>query len=224
MQRERPTAVLVIAIFNFILGGLGLIGSVCGGGGIALLAALGSQAGPAGPPGQPNPFAEMAGMYNSIPGFIPYTLVTTLLGSVFCILLLVAGIGLLGMKPWARWICIIYAIYTILGTGVGLIYTATVVTPAVEAWQKDFAKRMGGAAQPTPGFNEVTMVCSAVLGVAYGVVLLIVLNLPHVRAAFSAAPRADEPDFPDEDSRERYGRRRRREEDEEDEDDRFRGE
>jgi hypothetical protein len=198
--QKRPTAVTVIAIINFVLGGLALLNLLCGGLALALLAWMaGNMPVPAG---QPNPFKEMEGLFKSIPGFIPTVIAKTSLDLVLAIVLIVAGVGLLRMRRWARTACLIYAAVTILATLGYTVYNFAVVLPAMEKWQADFQAKMqpkgppGAPAPaaptgPPPAFqaftNKVGAVAGALFGMAYAIVLLIVLNLAHVRAAFARA-------------------------------------
>jgi hypothetical protein len=218
MQRERPTTVLVLAIFNFVLGGMGVMSMLCLGGMGALFLAMANVT---PPPGQPNPMKEVWGMYEAIPGFIPYTIATTLLGVVLAVLLIIAGFGLLRMQTWARTICIAYAIIAILMGGVGLVYQLTTANPAMATWQMENARKKGIPVATPPVFADIMAVGGTLLGAIYPVTLLIVLNLSHVRAAFAAPPReaGDEESSSEDDHRGRYRERRA-----DDEDDRIRAE
>src|SRR5262245_62094808 len=106
MKRERPTSVLVLAIFNSIFGSLGLlIFGVCG-----LFAVVVSLAAP-GNAGGPNPFAGAVNPLVEVqkavgPGATAFLVVQSLGALLFCTLLLVSGIGLIGMRPWARWLAV----------------------------------------------------------------------------------------------------------------------
>jgi hypothetical protein len=194
--------VTVLAVVNFVLGGLGLLSLFCGGLAVLLLAALVSNM-PPPPKGQPDPFKELGTLFQSIPGFIPYMIVTTVLGTIMTIVLVVAGFGLLKMRRWARTACLVYAVYTILSTVAGGIYTFAVMQPAVQKWQVEFEAKMKKAqpkgapgaptapAGPPPTVNAFTNVASTVageiIGIAYAVALLIVLNRRDIRAAFARA-------------------------------------
>ena len=193
---QRPAAVTVIAIMNFVLGGFGLLGALCGGLALVLIGSLASSM-PA-PPGQPNPLKELMGVVEAIPGFIPVMITSYVLGAIWSIVLIVAGIGLLRLRRWARTACLIYAVYTLLATLGSTVYTFAVVQPAMEKWQAEFLAKMqprgaAGApaapAGPPPAVNMVANTAGAVAGamisIAYAVVLLIVLNLAPVRAAFA---------------------------------------
>jgi hypothetical protein len=210
MRRDRPTVVLVMAILNFVLGGLGLCGMLCLAGGIGLFAAAAGNA-PPPPPGQPD-FREMVEAFKSVPGYIPFMIASLVVGLVVLIALIVSGFGLLSMRPWARWICIVYGVYAILSALVGLVYNLAVVGPALE----EYARQHGPAAADSTGMNNPIMnVFSTLIGMAYGIALLIVMFLPHVSAAFAGKwrrPVLEMEDYYDEgygaeDNEPRHGRR-----------------
>ncbi|HMC66536.1 MAG TPA: hypothetical protein VKI65_16495 [Gemmataceae bacterium] len=180
MNRQRPTVVLVMAILNFVFGGLGFFWVICAGLGLLVVVSLAKNA-PPPPGGGRNPLADLSEMFNSIPGFIPYTIIASILGLIVDIVLIVAGIGLLKMKPWARWTCVAYGFYGIVASLGGLVYTLTVVNPAMAQWQQKQAAGAGG----NTGFNNAVSHVSAMLGMAYAVALLIVMFLPNVSAAFA---------------------------------------
>src|SRR5262245_39791694 len=106
MQRERPPIILVMAILNFVFG------TVCGGlylcglGSLAFMNALSNVSMPPGPKGTPNPLVEISTMYDYIPGFYAVTITYSVVGMILQLALIFAGVGLLYMKPWARWTCV----------------------------------------------------------------------------------------------------------------------
>lgn len=211
MTPQRPPVLVVMAVLNFVFGGFGLVALLCLGAIALCFGSMASQA-PPGPRGSPNPMQEMWGMYQSIPGFIPYTVVTSIMGLVMATLLIVAGIGLLKVRPWARVLCVIYSVYTILATIGGLIYSIAIVNPAIELWQQDLNRRMAGGGPPPPtmggGANNVMSVAGSVMGMAYAIALLVVMFLPVVSAAFagrSLSAREDPEDYYDEDRPRRQG-------------------
>jgi hypothetical protein len=183
--RYRPTAVTVIAILNFIIGGLTIVGLVCSGM-LLLFAASVLKSVPPPPGGGPNPMTEMTDLFQSIPGYIPYMIVSAILGVIMAVVLIVAGVGLLKMRLWARRACVVYSVYSILGAIGGFIYTTTVVNPAMERWQANLMARSGlRGPPPSSAGGDVSAVIGSVVGMAYGITLLVVLFLPHVSAAFA---------------------------------------
>ena len=184
MQNKRPTAVLVMAILNFVFGAIAIFSVMCGG--VAMLA-MGSLAKsiPA-PKGGPNPLVEMTGMFESIPGYIPYMIVGSILRLIAAIALIVAGVGLLKMRPWARWTSAGYGIFSIAIAVFDLVYTVTLVNPAMQRWQEQFIRRQGGVMPPGGNIGgTIGAVIGGIFAFAYPIALLIVMFLPHVSAAFA---------------------------------------
>jgi hypothetical protein len=89
----RPTAVTVISIIGIVLGILGLccnIVGMVGAGSLPMLAEMAQQSGEQSP--------ELQQMLNN-PGFVRFTMVSSVLGLLLSLWLIVASILLLGMKP-----------------------------------------------------------------------------------------------------------------------------
>jgi hypothetical protein len=195
--QERPTAVLVIAILHFVFGGLGLLGGL---GGCASILCMGAIFGAMPQPKQGvNPMTEITRLYDSIPGFYPVMIGQSVVGAILGTVLIAAGIGLLKLRPWARTASIGYAIAEIVVTLAATVYTLSVVNPAVEKWMVEFNEKMSqqmgpGAGGPPPtmpmmsgGSNTAITILSALVSVAYAVVVLVVMNLTPVREAFAGA-------------------------------------
>jgi hypothetical protein len=210
---NRPTAVLVIAILHFIFGGLGILGTVCGGiiifGAFALLNAAIAQA----PPNEPEVQAlkDLLNSMQSIPGVVPFFAGSMVVGLILAIVLVAAGFGLLKMRNWARTASIIYAVVSILVNLASTGYQTLVFNPAVEKASKAFEERMEefaktkgrpGPKQTNPfagnpmmgaGGNIAGAVIGLIVSCAYPVAILIVLNRANVRAAFARAGRGESP-------------------------------
>jgi beta-lactamase regulating signal transducer with metallopeptidase domain len=124
------------------------------------------------------------------------------------VLLIIAGIGLLRLRPWARWLCIGYSIVTILSTVANTVYAILVVNPAVSQSLAEFPEKMSGpkgaGAPPmpmmTPGMNTTLSIFGAIIGMTYAIVLLVVLFLPHVSAAFNQVRTTPEEEYFDSDT------------------------
>jgi hypothetical protein len=189
---------MVIAILNFIFGGLGLIGSLCGGVAFVVGAAL-LQSLPPGPAGTPNPAQELTKFFQSIPGYIPFMIVSLILGAIMGVVLIVAGVGLLQMRNWGRITSIVYAIAMIIISLFNLGYNLAVVSPAMAKFQEEMlakAAKAGPGAPPAPNpggqiGGAIGGVFGLIFSIAYSVVILIVLNLPGIRRAFARAGSGD---------------------------------
>jgi hypothetical protein len=100
------------------------------------------------------------------------------LGLLSCTILLVAGIGLLWLKSWARTLSIAYAIYGIcmgiLATAVGSIF---MILPF-------FKNHQDSQAAATAMFGLVGGAICVCLGLIYPILLLLFMLRPTVAAAF----------------------------------------
>jgi hypothetical protein len=228
MPTKRPAAVLVMAILNLVFGGLGLALYLCATCAGVFLAVMFSQAAAAGNNPDVQELREMlASLERHFPWMVPGLVGYVAFQLVMFTLLLVAGLGLLKMRPWARVASLFYAGVTILEQIGFLIFRLAYMQRAMEEWQQEFQQQMLArhpGARPAPGpfpggpfaggpmVEGVGAALSALLGMAYPVALLIVLLLPHVSAAFAARRMAD------------YDDRERKAEDEMEEDHYDRGE
>jgi hypothetical protein len=116
-----------------------------------------------------NPVVEVA---HDSPQFMRYLEISLWVGACALLALFISGVGLMGMKPWARKLAIVYAIYGIVGGIVGLIITYKyLITP--------LSGKPGGSAGAFGG------VWGGILGCAYPVVLLSFMLKRNVREAFA---------------------------------------
>jgi hypothetical protein len=197
LVRQRPAAVLVIAILHLVGGGLDLLGVVCGGAMQAAGAAnpFGKTA-PAGPEQ-----VELARLQQQIealnpPGYIYGELTANF---VLDVMLLAAGIGLLSMRPWARTLSLVYAVLAILNRLFTVVFSFVVIIPAFEAMIQEHAPK-DPQAQSVISLMKVGMIAGVVFGalfIIYPIVVLIILNLPHVKAAFLGQVEAPPPSLPE---------------------------
>ena len=187
MRRHRTTPILVLAILHLIGGGLGLIGSLCGCGGLLMGNALGSFKPPTFParPGQPPPPSfndPMKYLNDHVPGYRAFTIVSLALSFLLGIMLISGGIGLLNMQPWARWLSLVYAPISIVVRVGEFVYQLVWVMPATNAL---YAKSMAAT-----GFASLMTISSEIglfvnlLFVIYPITVLIILLLPSTAAAF----------------------------------------
>jgi hypothetical protein len=192
MARKRPTAVLVMAILNFVIGGGGFLCSLCNGIGVAFLALLVNQPGMANDPDIRELREVFSSMMQHVPLFMPFAISSTVAGLLMNILLIVAGIGLLKMGRWGRTLCIVYGVVQILIEIGELVFRIVYLNPAIEQWNRNFAAPHGPmraqANNPflsNPAANSAIEVVGTIFGMAYAIALLIIMFLPHVSAAFS---------------------------------------
>ncbi len=207
-EPERPTAVVVIAIFHFIFGGLGLLCDTCG---------IASQAMKMGQsPAQIQWQADIDDvMVERVPLYRVYFGANLVLPLVWDVVLIVSGIGLLNLRPWGRTLSLGYGIGRLVWGVVALAVTLVWAQPAMEeAMQRvklpPEMQQMGGFLNAITSFG----IGLQLVFLMYPAIVLIVMLLPAVRAAFAGGPPAldrfdddeeDEDDDDDEDDRERPG-------------------
>jgi hypothetical protein len=186
MVQRRPTAILVIAILNFVFGGLGIVSTLCLGGTLALY----MYVLPETLPGQPAPFPnEYKYLEQELPGHTVYTFATLVLGLMASAVLIVASIGLLRLKNWARWTCAIYAVFSLVWVLANTYYTLRYVDPVRARFAEELQPQLPPGTPNIAGFavlNDVIAIAVAAVGIAYAVALFVVMFLPNVRAAFAA--------------------------------------
>src|SRR5262249_39715896 len=99
---------------------------------------------------------------------------------VFSSLLIAAGIGLLYIANWARVLSFIYAVTAILSQGAYFLYAVMVEYPAAARMQAQF----GGDPVQSKA-SQIGGIAATGLVIIYAIVLIILLCLPSVSAAFS---------------------------------------
>ena len=168
---EAPTPRLVSAT---VFGTLNILFAVLGGCGIAFTFVL--LLAPPNPQ-MPNPAIE-AMRENAF--YSVFSKFSMSLGFIAAIVLVAAGVGLLQMKSWGRTLSIVYAVYAILSTTVGLIVNYFVLLgPLLEKANElpagpERAAAIGGA---------IGGVVGGCFGAIYPVVLLGFMLRPNFAAA-----------------------------------------
>jgi hypothetical protein len=230
-SRPGTGAVITIAILHFVGGGLGLLQSLCSGIGLVIISQVTL---PAPPPGQVTPLPLY--LLNNAPGYLAMEVAYTAVGLVFDVVLIVAGVGLLMRRPWARYLSIGYAVMSILVKVVLFVHLLAFVAPTV---QKFKAQELPKVNDPVLREQEQTKANMDAFGspcfrgflTIYPAVVILIMLLPSVGRYFQPDP-YDDRDDPDRDDDE-YPRRGRsridrsgqiyRDDDEEDDRDRGRG-
>lgn len=165
---QRPTSVTVFGVLNIIFAVLGIVTIA---GSAAMLFASSKT---------DNPALKMM-LANS--AYMTWMRISIPLGLIVSALVLAAGIGLLLLKPWARWISLGYGVYAILASIVGTVFTyLLVVGPMMEQ-----AQRMHGPEAAAAVGGAVGGMIGGCLGLIYPVLLLYFMTRPHVIAAFRSS-------------------------------------
>lgn len=177
---QRPASVTVFGILNILFGILGVFGT---------LATLLAQAALNTDTGQRNP------LWSNQPVMEAWMHISLVLGSIFTVVLIIAGIGLLRLRPWGRRCSIIYAAYAILSSALGTVFMLMFVL--LPMWDQ-----MGAGQSPAQRAGLLGGMfgglIGGLIGCIYPALLWYFMCRPHVRAAFAgtwAGPEADDPEF-----------------------------
>jgi hypothetical protein len=200
---DRPTAVFVIAVLNFIFGSLRLLNGLCGGliilGMVALFNFLIGEMRKKNA-ADAKEFEDALSVFTNIPGLVPFLIASLLISIILGVVMIVLGFGLLRMRRWAHGASIVYAIVAILlALGEGG-YSMVVVSPAVmkanSEFQEKLAKQVQAKGRPAPPpnpfasnpmFNMFGAAIGVIVGCIYPIAVLVIMFLPNVRAAFARA-------------------------------------
>jgi hypothetical protein len=196
LVRRRPASVLVLAILHLVGGTLGLLGSLCG----IVGQVIGPQMFAFGPS---NPAQDMQKRLlqhlEATPGYHAITWGSLVVGLVLDVLLLTAGVGLLNMRPWARILSLVYAPLSILNRLFAIVWSVAVMLPATAAFLEQNAGNdpvMKAAAAWGKIGGIIGAIMSAIF-LIYPIVVLIILNLHTVKAAFLGESEAPPPSLPE---------------------------
>lgn len=188
--KKRPVPVLVLAILQLILGGLGLFCAVCSG----AMTLSGSNAAMK----QNQKRSEIQVQYEerlarAQSERLPLNRVMTTSSRVIswlCTSLLIAGgLGLLNMAPWGRWIGILYACLSIGSTLTNTVYEVFARGPV----SREVIKQLGPAQNAEDEmllrvleFSSVGAYFIPLVLLVFPIITLVILNLKSTRKAFSA--------------------------------------
>jgi len=173
MNGERPTVVTVFGVVNIVYGGLGVFVAGCGALSLALTR---------GPMGQQNPGAEA--ILNN-PALLTWSVVNPTLTFFFSLLLIAAGIGLLGLRPWARTASLVWGVYGALKAVASAVIGVLLVFPAMSEMMRQNSGQFGAAFQGGMVFG---VVAAAIIGLVYPVCILYFMTRPSFIEAFKEPP------------------------------------
>jgi hypothetical protein len=193
MQPRRPTSLTVIAVFHFVLGGLGLL---CGMTALAGQAAGGAGRNPFGPPpgGGNEQQKELEDFQKKVaqraeqeaPLQKPVSFVVLTVNLLLSVLMIVAGVGLIQVRPYGWKGSVFYGVVS-LATQVFVLLFSLIYTLPISQRILDEELRNHPALGPIAGFMRLVgplTIGVALLGMIYPAIVLIVMSRPAVRAAF----------------------------------------
>ena len=194
MSRKTHPAVLVIAILHFIFGVIGLCGFAAG---TAQVSGLVPQFGGA-PQGKGAEKMErlqkrLQEAMEQAPGQKVFQLVSLGVNFTLSVMLIVAGIGLLQMRSWARWLSVVYAVVDLVYLAATVVFYFVVTQPAMEGVRQELENIDPGMAQLFQTIFAVGSVVAPLVTLIYPTVVLIIMLLPGVGRAFHGPPPEREP-------------------------------
>ncbi len=165
---QRPAAVTVFGILNIVFAAFGVFGVLAS---IALFSRTDASNNP------------VVRIIRDSPAYAGFLKLSIPLGLIACVVLLVAGIGLLRLQPWARKLSIGYAIYAIVMSLVGaamnfIFLLRPMLEEASHKQGPEAAGAIGGAIGGTVG---------GCFGLIYPILLLVFMTRAKVVAAFEPA-------------------------------------
>jgi hypothetical protein len=205
MTPKRPTVVVVFAILQLSLGGIGFLCMGCTGAlqlaGVNKLVKQIPQ-----PGGRPNLGLEMEEfIQRKHPYHQTVQIVQPAMGMAAALLMMISGLGLLQMKRWARWLAIGDACFIILLVLAVILYTMIVRGPAVNEFvaekskdpnlqpQEKMALNFLGSGGTLATFGSLFNLVFA----AYPVIVIIFMLLPNVSKAFRGQRTTEEDEVQD---------------------------
>src|SRR5262245_19254003 len=205
MPRQRPTSVLVIAILQFIFGGLGICGGLYQLSGAAdmLQNAVAPQAGQ-----QQGPVSGdiQAFMEKKVPNYAIYAKAEAALGLLLSIIMIAGGVGLVRVEAWGRLLTIVYAFVSIVLKIAGLAYGIAFIFPIMSEFTEEL-KRQPNLPPGTAEGAQIGLMIGIVFAfgtIVYPIIVLIIMFRPNVVAAFRGE--MVQPAFQDYDDRYPQGR------------------
>lgn len=188
MVRTRPTLILVMAILSIVFGSIWTLVWFCTG--ILAVAVYYIQL--PQPGGTGNPARELSDLLmKEVPAYLPVEVTHYVLGFVLGVLLILSGIGLLRMRVWARWTAIAVSAVMIVWHCVHFVFQWIYVNPVVARWTEELMRKQPqgtpnfAAFSTNPAFQVVVGVGTLLFTIGYPIVLLVIMLLPRVGAAFA---------------------------------------
>ncbi len=202
---QRPGMVLFVAIVVIIVGGLTLVGNLCGGGSMAITA-MAPEA-PQGKGQPPDGAAIQRFIAKEVPSYIPVSLSIMVVDLFVGIGMLAAGIGLMRMSSLSRMAAIGLTLFKLLLACLGNVYNFVLVMPAQSKFFEANPLPQGAPFDIAAFTQGATLICLGiviVIQLAVAAIILIGLNTAGVRAAFAAAGKPPMDDDEDDRPRSRY--------------------
>lgn len=176
---SRPTPITVLGIFNIVWGALSLVGNLLGIASLMFMPTFLSSVARRSGSG-PMPSTQVFDLLRKNPLYAAWTWTSIALRVLAAIILVISGIGLLQMRPWARVAALVYAIF-----GIVMIIVSSLI-----GWL--YFMPMMNRATGMPVLPPFVLALSSALGVLfaliYPVVLTVYMTRPWLVQAFTTIP------------------------------------
>ncbi|OAI48053.1 hypothetical protein AYO44_01225 [Planctomycetaceae bacterium SCGC AG-212-F19] len=184
MHETRPTSIFAIALLHIVIGCLGVAWN--GAGLIALVRGNELAAEHFTPQQRENLSAVEQAMTSRAPMLLPYQVVVTqLVPWLLTAALLVAGVGLLRSRPWARTLSVWYAVVSILHKMALAAYTIVYLEPFYKTPIFLLEVSKPELSRGTEMVAVASMVITPLVLMLYPLLVLIVMYRPKVMLALS---------------------------------------
>jgi small-conductance mechanosensitive channel len=206
VKKKKPTVVIVLGILHIVFGSLSILCNLCSAGGVAIayFAVTALYKG-APPEAQREMDTAWRGLQDQVPGLILAVCFDVIGSFLLGLILLIAGIGLLGVKVWARYLSLAWAVLRVLFLTAMLLYNIVYLQPGMERFNKDMEKAMedmqrrqqrpGQTPPPKVNFglggsgdslmNSLMSVLSTAINAVYAIVVFVLMLLPSTGHAFA---------------------------------------
>ncbi len=172
---QRPATAMIFGILNIVFGIMGICGSLISGG---MLIAVGS--------GQlDQQMMDQMQQFND-PVYFGFLSMQLVLGSIFAIVAIISGVGLIQFRPWGRKLANIYSIASLVLLIIGFVFNLVyAVLPAIQAANSGDADpaQVGGAIG-----GAVGGILGSCFGGIYPICALYFLNRKSFVAAIENQP------------------------------------
>jgi hypothetical protein len=131
--RKKPTAVFVFGILNIVFGAMSLISFLCCGvviGGLygVVMSAYGNA-----PPEVQKDLDDLGRAFvDNVPGLVAFLIAYFAVGLMLGLMQIISGVGLVRIRPWARWMCVLWGVLEIMTIALSLFYLLAILNPGLE--------------------------------------------------------------------------------------------
>jgi hypothetical protein len=178
--RRRPASVLVLAILHLVGGGISFLLSLCCG--VAALLLILNPNAVGSTPEVKIGVDLVRYLEQNLPSFRVVNIITLAVGLGLDLVLILAGVGLLRLRPWARKASLVYAPLSIVLRLFSFFYAFLLVEPVQREYFQGLAART--PALSSGQFGQGLVLYLSLLFLTYPVVVMWILTRPTIKAAF----------------------------------------